>query len=100
MGLKQVRSGIASAKPARLAFQEKKADPFYLSAAFKAWAIAVKTRDEFKCRGAGPHNGPLIADHIHERRDGGAELDVANGMTLCAACHSRKTAEARRLRSI
>ncbi|WP_245987103.1 HNH endonuclease [Azospirillum thermophilum] len=55
----------------------------------------------------------LIGDHIHERRDGGADLDPANVQLLCAAaggngtphpdgkvggCHGRKTAEARRRR--
>ena len=37
----------------------------------------------------------LIADHVVEIEDGGAPLDVANGMTLCVACHNRKTAQAR-----
>ena len=51
----------------------------------------------------------LIGDHIHERRDGGADLDPANVQLLCAraggngrphddgkrgGCHPRKTAEA------
>lgn len=51
----------------------------------------------------------LIGDHVHERRDGGAELDPRNVQLLCAraggdgrvhddgklgGCHARKTAEA------
>jgi 5-methylcytosine-specific restriction protein A len=37
----------------------------------------------------------LIADHVIEIDDGGAPLDVNNGMTLCLSCHNRKTAAAR-----
>jgi len=32
------------------------------------------------------------ADHIVPIRQGGERYDVANGQTLCLACHSRKTA--------
>lgn len=49
----------------------------------------------------------LIADHIVERRDGGAELDPANIQLLCirlnadgqGGCHNRKTTEARHRRT-
>lgn len=37
----------------------------------------------------------MFADHIVERRDGGAELDLANGRCLCGSHHSRVTAAAR-----
>lgn len=33
----------------------------------------------------------MFADHIVERRDGGALHDLANGQCLCGRCHSRKT---------
>jgi hypothetical protein len=43
----------------------------------------------------------LHADHIIERRDGGALLDIRNGLCRCVSCHVRKTnaERARRLRS-
>lgn len=37
----------------------------------------------------------MFADHIVERKDGGAEFDPANGQCLCGSCHSRKTAAER-----
>jgi 5-methylcytosine-specific restriction enzyme A len=40
----------------------------------------------------------LIADHIIEIDDGGAPLDFNNGMTLCVACHNKKTAQAAQAR--
>ena len=39
-----------------------------------------------------------MVDHIEERRDGGADLDMSNLQTLCHRCHSTKTAEERRRR--
>jgi 5-methylcytosine-specific restriction protein A len=57
----------------------------------------VKRRDGFACQkcAACGEGVRLVADHIIEINDGGAPLDVNNGMTLCVACHNRKTAAAR-----
>jgi 5-methylcytosine-specific restriction endonuclease McrA len=55
----------------------------------------VKQRDGFACQNCGARDMRLIADHIVEIDDGGERLDVRNGMTLCVACHNRKTAAAR-----
>lgn len=61
----------------------------------------MKKRDNYTCQACGAHYGDidssgksvwLIADHIVELRDGGSPTDLANGRTLCAMCHSRKTA--------
>lgn len=49
----------------------------------------------------------LIADHIVERRDGGADFDPANIQLLCirlnadgqGGCHNRKTTVARHRRT-
>ena len=39
-----------------------------------------------------------MVDHIHERRDGGDDLDMSNLQTLCHRCHAHKTAEERNKR--
>ena len=67
----------------------------YLSNDHRAWAASVKQRDGFACQQCGGRGGRLIADHIIEIDDGGALLDVKNGMTLCLPCHNRKTAASR-----
>jgi 5-methylcytosine-specific restriction endonuclease McrA len=72
----------------------------YQSDGHKAWAAAVKRRDGYRC--VTPRcdsKGRLIADHIVEITDGGARFDVANGQTLCLACHNRKTARQKASRS-
>jgi 5-methylcytosine-specific restriction protein A len=33
----------------------------------------------------------MIADHVHERSDGGALLDPDNGMCVCSSHHGLKT---------
>jgi len=67
----------------------------YQSSEHQRWAFEVKRRDRFVCQKCGAQDTRLIADHIIEIVDGGAPLDVSNGMTLCIACHNRKTAAAR-----
>ncbi len=98
MGLKLVRPKLATARTTRVSYPDKKVELFYQSPEHKAWALAVKTRDGFQCQDVGPHSGALVADHVDERRDGGAEFDVGNGLTRCMACSNRKTAAARRAR--
>lgn len=85
----------------------KRADPFYLSPAWRGFSTAIKRQRGYRCEGAGHEGDPdmtmtpraLIADHIVERRDGGADLDPLNIQLLCAACHARKTAAARAART-
>ena len=48
-------------------------------------------RDDWKCRGCGRIQPDAHADHIVPVSEGGARYDVANGQTLCASCHGRKT---------
>ena len=67
----------------------------YQSSEHQRWAFEVKRRDRFMCQKCSARDTRLIADHIVEIDDGGAPLDVNNGMTLCLPCHNRKTAEAR-----
>lgn len=51
------------------------------------------TRDAWTCRECGrvcDGHREAQADHIVPIRAGGARYDVANGQTLCIACHARK----------
>lgn len=67
----------------------------YCSKAHRAWRQAVLTRDAWTCRDCGRVcDGPkeAQADHIVPIRQGGERYDLANGQTLCIACHGMKTA--------
>lgn len=41
----------------------------------------------------------IIGDHVQELVDGGAPLDKRNVLLRCAACHGRKTVQARKARA-
>jgi 5-methylcytosine-specific restriction protein A len=80
----------------------KRADAELLTADHRAWREAVLRRAGYRCEAV--ENGlrckvsapaRLFADHIVERRDGGAALDPANGQCLCGSHHTAKTARAR-----
>jgi len=85
---------LRTARPA-----PKTADRELLTAEHKEWRMAVLERAKHRCewvdrgvrceRAAPRHR--LFADHIVERKDGGAALDVSNGQCLCAVHHGRKT---------
>ncbi len=95
--LKTIGSRVASVAP-RTAPPQKVADPFYLSAEWRQFARAVKQARGYVCENPDCRrdcsNAPrgLIADHVEERRDGGADFEIANVMLLCIACHNSKTA--------
>lgn len=86
----------------------KQADPFYLSAPYRAWREAVIARAGRRCEHidatgrrctkAEPQHR-MFADHKHELADGGARYDPANGECLCGAHHTFKTARARAARA-
>lgn len=83
----------------------KVADPYYSSPEHRAWRSAVIARAGGRCQGAecqAPERRGhrLFADHVRELRDGGSATDLANGVALCGACHSRKTARVRRERQV
>jgi 5-methylcytosine-specific restriction enzyme A len=75
----------------------KAVDSYYNTPEHRGWAKAVVQRSGRRCQdpqhgSRRPRDGMrLVADHIIERRDGGAALDVRNGMARCGACHTRKT---------
>jgi hypothetical protein len=81
----------------------KVADAFYTSSewrAFIAEIIAERGRrcEDPRCQRATPPTR-VFGDHIVELRDGGAPLDKRNVMLRCGSCHTRKTAEARAIRT-
>lgn len=95
--LKTISSRVASVA-ARIAPPQKVADPFYLSTEWREFARGVKQARGYVCenpdckRDCSHAPRGLIADHVEERSDGGADFDIANVMLLCIACHNSKTA--------
>ena len=112
-----IRTGTAAMPPSKLRFlssrlpildtrtarhEPKRADPELLTPEHRAWRQAVMHRAGWRCeavengyRCTAAHPVRLFADHIAERKDGGAALDPDNGMALCGAHHARKTQAAR-----
>jgi 5-methylcytosine-specific restriction protein A len=75
-------------------------DPFYQSPTYRAWRDTVVARaggycQDPQCKTPNRRPSRLFADHVIELKDGGAPLDLANGLALCGSCHTRKTAKAR-----
>ncbi len=85
----------------------KKADPELLTDEHKAWRIAVLNRagwrceqvqDGIRCPKSQASGHRMIADHIRERKDGGALYDIANGQCLCTQHNTLKGLQARQRR--
>lgn len=84
----------------RLRLAPKVAEPFYSTREWRALAASCKRAAGYRCQRPGCGSSDrLIADHIVERKDGGADLDRRNIEVLCGTCHARKTAEARQRRA-
>lgn len=79
--------------PHAVGLAAKFVDPFYQSRPWRQ-LVGVLKRQRGWCVVCGSGHR-LIADHIIERRDGGADLDPANIQFLCRAHHNEKTARAR-----
>lgn len=95
--LTNARLGIA---PVRTSLRPppKIAEQFYMSPEWRGLVKRIKaTRGNWCQRCGSTHR--VIADHIKERRDGGADLDETNIELLCHACHQRKTAQAQARRA-
>lgn len=80
----------------------KRADPELLTPEHRAWRQHVLRAAGYRCQaiedGKRCHvSAParLFADHIIERKDGGAALDPRNGQCLCGKHHTDKTIAAR-----
>jgi 5-methylcytosine-specific restriction protein A len=115
MPLNPSPSRLNPAQQSRAAFAPKKADPFYLSPEWRKLRDTLITERGRRCENCGKTHEDdgspvrLVADHSHERRDGGANLDKRNIKLLCArtggngaaglgGCNNRKTARAKRER--
>jgi hypothetical protein len=91
--------------------QAKAADPFYLTQEYRMWRAKVirnagrrcQAVDDngWRCTKAEPYHR-MFADHVVEISDGGAKLDLANGMCVCGSHHVKKTYQqrAKRMASI
>lgn len=84
--------------PARLAPPPKQTETFYQSKEWRALVAQVKRERGPYCERCGSPDR-VIADHIVERKDGGADLDKTNIELLCHRHHASKTAEARARRA-
>ena len=91
---------IRAAKP-RIAMNGQRITPppkvraqVYGTPRHRAWAAEVVRRSGGVCQDVTCSNpisgGRLFADHKVELRDGGG-FNLANGVALCGACHTRKT---------
>ena len=84
--------------PPKLKAAPKIAEGFYQSSEWRKLVARIKRQRGAWCQRCGSTDR-LIADHIVERKDGGAELDENNIELLCAAHHNAKTAGARAKRA-
>ena len=81
----------------------KAPDPFYLSPEWRALMAEIIAERGRRCedpqcaRTTAPSR--VFGDHIVELADGGAPLDKRNVMLRCGACHTRKTAASRAVRT-
>lgn len=95
--LKALRPRLTSSA-SRLKVAVKVVEPFYQSKGWKTLVARRKLdRDYFaaKWRAKGDGSDRVILDHIHERKDGGDDLDPANTQWLTMREHNSKTAKAK-----
>lgn len=80
--------------PLRVSTPPKRAESFYQSKEWRVLCAEVKRERGKACQRCGSTDR-VVADHIIERKDGGADLDKGNIELLCHAHHAEKTALAR-----
>lgn len=94
---------VRVAKPA-----PKRADAELLTAEGRAWAHRICERagwrcqwieDGQRCQASRARGDSVVADHIHERADGGAPYADANGQCLCTRHNTLKGLAARTARA-
>lgn len=76
----------------------KVAEGFYQSREWRQMVAGIKRDRGAWCERCGSTER-VIADHIVERKDGGADLDPSNIELLCAKHHAAKTAQSRARRA-
>lgn len=101
--LRAMRPRIATVDTRHVKLSPKVADAELLTGEHRQWRDEVMRRAGSRCqhteygrrcdKAAPLHR--MFADHIVERRDGGAPLDPANGQCLCGKHHTLKTMQAR-----
>lgn len=75
----------------------KQADPIFSDARYHPWRARVIKRAGGKCewveegKRCNREEPRMFADHIVERKDGGAPFEEANGQCLCGSHHTLKT---------
>lgn len=92
----KIRRPRLEAKDTRKVQLRDYSNPHYQTVEHQRWASEVIRRSggycqDPRCTKPQGWRGLLYADHIHELRDGGAPLDLANGIARCGSCHVRKT---------
>src|SRR3546814_12938506 len=94
--LKTLAPLVAGLAP-RVKAAPKVAEQFYSSREWRSLVASIKRERGDRCErpGCTTPTQRVIADHIVERKDGGADLDAGNIELLCFTHHQRKTAEAR-----
>lgn len=87
--------------PAKVKAAPKVAEGFYSSPEWRGLVADIKRARGNRCERAGcpTPTHRIIADHIVERKDGGADLDASNVELLCFTHHQQKTAAARAARA-
>lgn len=98
--LKALGSRVGS-MPGKVQAAPKVAEGFYSSPAWRGLVADIKRARGARCQRAGCSTPThrIIADHIVERKDGGADLDANNIELLCFGHHQEKTARARAARA-
>lgn len=99
--LTTLRPRVQMATP-RIVARPPKFDDYYSSAEHRAWRRAVCQRAGWQCEAiengrrcdkSAANGDRMFADHVVERRDGGA--DLGEGRCLCGSHHTSKTIEER-----
>lgn len=103
--LKTMKPSIRTIDTRTVKPPSKRADAELMTPGHRAWRHEVLRRAGYRCEAI--DNGKrctvaaparLFADHIVERRDGGAPLDPNNGQCLCGSHHTAKTIATRAAR--
>lgn len=101
--MRTIGPAVKVVDPAIARGPRKETDPELRTAEHARWRETVLRRAGYRCEAV--TNGKrctkrapehrMFADHIVERKDGGALLDPWNGQCLCGAHHTAKTIAAR-----